>query len=283
MTPEETIPQDIFHYTRMETALLRILPERKLLISPIGLTNDPKETKSWSIPKPSWLSPDSDQKSKQNTLAAKVLDKEVPRVMKEEWKVLCFTLEHSIPYRIEDPMERLQYSFNHGYAHPRMWAQYAENHKGVCLWFDGKKLDENLNKGLGKRCRIFRGRVQYNIAPGALIIPPLPRTIFEDIQILGQKEAARKYVFDHYERFFLRKHFDWEAEAEYRWLVHSLKKAPEFVSIQGAIKGVLVGVDFPKEYEPSLRELCKDIQVPAGQLKWQNGVFTPDFESIHKP
>lgn len=283
MILEETIPPNVFHYTKMETALLKILSEKRLRISPMGFTNDPKETKPWDIPKPFWISPDTDQKSKQNTVMARVLDKEVPKVMRDEWKVVCFTLEHSIPDGIEDPMERLQYSFNHGYTHPRMWAQYAENHKGVCLWFDGNKLDENLKKELGRRCKIFRGKVQYNIAPGAFILPPLPRNIFDDIQKFGQKDAARKYVSEHYAQFFLRKHFDWEAEAEYRWLVYSQRKVPEFVSIKGALKGVLVGLDFPKEYNPTLRELCKDLKVSAGQLTWQNGVFVPDFESIYKP
>ena len=284
MIPEETIPEEIFHYTKMETALLKILSEKKLRLSQMGLTNDPRESKPWNIPKPSWLNPDSNHKSNQNILVAKVLDREVPKVMKEEWKVLCFTLEHSIPGGVEDPLEQLQtYYFNHGYAHPRMWAQYAENHKGVCLWFDGKKLDENLHKELGKRSRIFRHNVRYDIAPGALVIPPLPRTIIEDIDELGPKNAARKYVFEHYEQFFLRKHSDWETEAEYRWLVHSPKKAPEFVSIQGAIKGILVGVDFPKEYKPSLCALCKDLMIPAGQLTWQNGVPTAELENIYKP
>ena len=242
-----------------------------------------ENSKPWNISKPAWSNPDSDQKLNLNSLAAKVLDEEVPRVMKEEWKVLCFTSEHSVPEGVEDPLEQIHmYYFNHAYAHPRMWAQYAENHRGVCLWFDGNKLDENLNKELGKRCRIFRGKVQYNIAPGAVVIPPLPGTIFDDIQKLGQKDAARKYVFDYYPQFFLRKHSDWETEAEYRWLVHSNKHAPEFVSIKGAIKGVLVGVDFPKVYESSLCLLCENLKIASGRIKWENGVPTVDFESIYK-
>jgi hypothetical protein len=203
--------------------------------------------------------------------------------MKEEWKVLCFTLEHSIPDGIDDPLEQLQgYYFNHGYAHPSMWAHYAENHQGVCLWFDGNKLDENLNKGLGKRCKILKGKVRYNIAPGALVIPPLPRTIFEDVQALGAKNAARKYVFDHYEQFFLRKHSDWESEVEFRWLVHSRKRAPEYVSIYGAIKGVLVGADFPDTEKALLSALCKRLEISAGQITWENGVPTVSFDSIYK-
>lgn len=282
MTPEQIVPKDIFHYTKIETALEKILLNKKLRLGQIGYTNDPRESKRWNIPKPYWLNPDGiDQIN--NALVAKVLDKEVHKVMKEEWKVLCFTMDHPTPTETEDPMEQAHnYFFNRGYAHPRMWAQYAENHKGVCLWFDGNMLDENLNRALGKRCKIFQGCVHYNIKPGALVIPPLPRTIFDDIQKLGQKDAARKYVFDYYEQFFLRKHSDWESEAEYRWLVHSKKCTPEFVSIEGAIQGVLVGADFPEVYEPSLRTLCEHLKIPAGRIKWENGVSTVDLESIYK-
>ena len=48
-----------------------------------------------------------------------------------------------------------------------------------------------------------------------------------------------------YPYFFLRKNHDWEAETEYRWLVYGKEHAPEFIPIEGAIKSVLVGVDFP--------------------------------------
>jgi hypothetical protein len=280
--PDDVLINDIFHYTKSETALKKILPEQKLRLGQMVFTNDPRETKRWNISKPYLLNPDVNQK-KINLLISKVLDDEVHQVMKEEWKVLCFTLDHQITDAIDGPLEQLHaYYYDNGYAHPSMWAHYAENHHGVCLWFDGNKLDANLNKGLGRRCKILKGKVHYDIAPGALVIPPLPNTLIEDISALGAKNAARKYVFDHYEQFFLRKHSDWESEVEFRWLVHSRRRESEYVSIGGAIKGVLVGADFPDTEKPLLIMLCKELKISAGQIRWENGVPMVTFDSIYK-
>lgn len=275
------IPKDLFHYTKMETALEKILPNKSLKISPIGFTNDPRETKSWSIPK---LQPSNDHQKSQFELIRYVLDEVVPKVMKEEWKVLCFASEGYVPVHVDDALEKFQYkSFNHGYAHPRMWAQYASNHRGVCLWFDGEKISENIKRELGNESKIYHGIMQYDVPHGALVISPLSRTIYDDVTELGVEDAARKYVFENYEYFFLRKHPDWQTEAEYRWLVHSKKREGEFVSISGALKGVLVGGDFPDVYIPSLLELCKGLSIPIGKINWQNGMPVADLNSIYQP
>ena len=46
MPPEEIIPEDIFHYTKMETALEKILFEGRLRLGQMGFTNDPREFKT---------------------------------------------------------------------------------------------------------------------------------------------------------------------------------------------------------------------------------------------
>ena len=208
---------------------------------------------------------------------------EVKRIMKEEWKVMCFSLENPINEAINDPLLQVEnFYFNHGFAHPRMWAQYAESHKGVCLIFNQIKLDHNIQQELSNRCRIFQGTVQYDKIHSGIVIPPLPRNLIEDINKYGPTDAARKYLYDNYKWYFLRKHPDWESEVEYRWLIHSEEITPEFVSITGAIEAVLVGADFPIVYEPSLRTLCRDLHVPAGRINWEDGIPIVDLDSIYK-
>lgn len=278
MMSEETIPQDLFHYTKSDTALEIILPSKKLRLGQLGFTNDPRESKPWNILK---LNPNREYKNANPVDVSKVLDEMIPRVMKEEWKVLCFTAE-VVPRWINEPLEKFRYR-THGYAHPRMWAQYAENHRGVCLWFDGNKINDNINRELSGRCKIFHGKVDYDVPPGAFVLSPFPQSIFEDVEELGGENAARKYVFDNYEYFFLRKHLDWESEAEYRWLIHSNKPEPEFVSIVDAIKGILIGIDFPDTRKPLLIELCKELKISAGDITYQNGMPVANLNSIYMP
>jgi hypothetical protein len=170
-----------------------------------------------------------------------------------------------------------------GYARPRMWAQYADNHKGVCLLFDKNKIDEKIQQKFKGKC--FPGTVGYDgetFVSLSLFLPPAT-SLINDIRILGTKEAVRKYVFDHYAALFLRKNPDWEHETEYRWLIHSTIQEIEDITIDEAIQAVLVGVDFQKIYEPSLIPLCKDLRIPAKRILWKNGIPKTEFETIYEP
>ena len=48
------IPNEVCHYTKMEVALEKILPQQKLIFSKFGQTNDPRESDLWHFPFGSW-------------------------------------------------------------------------------------------------------------------------------------------------------------------------------------------------------------------------------------
>jgi hypothetical protein len=80
-------------------------------------------------------------------------------------------------------------------------------------------------------------------------------------------------IGDRYHRtFFFTKSKDWSQEFEYRWVVSGENDESEFVPIDNAIAGVVVGVDFPKVYFPSLIPLCGELKIPAARITWDNGV-----------
>jgi len=284
--------QLICHYTKREVAMEKILVTKQLRLGQIGQTNDPRESKPWEIPIPFTSGLQGKEREKEEELVKETIS-EIRRVMKEEWKVLCFTSEKQplnsekwpLNLEINCLLEGIEeYYFNHCYTHPRMWAQYAENHTGVCLIFDKNKLDQSINDELGQRCKLYQGLVQYDKIHSGEVITPLPRTLIEDIGKFGTTNSARKYLLDWYKFFFLRKHPDWETEVEYRWPAHSEKSAPEFVSITNSILMVLVGVDFPQNSESDLINLCKDLQIPAKRFVWKNGMPVLDhFIKIYEP
>ena len=200
-------------------------------------------------------------------------------VMKTEWKVFCVTKHFPSRKRQVGPDIIIEDNvFRDGFCQPRLWADYGGRHSGVCLIFDGRKLDQNIQKTLSsKKCRIFQGSVKYNdrFAISAWGINNVETGKYD------AKSLVREYFFQHYESCFLTKTSNWKSENEYRWLIHSPTKKPEYVSIEGAIKGVIVGADFPRVYEGTLKALCKELNIPAGRIQWVNGKPQVELESIY--
>lgn len=267
------IPKELCHYTKKDIALEKILFKRQIKLGSCGNTNDPKESgwQSTAVAAPI-----------NNDLHIDFLNKiatEADKIRKEEWKVLCLT-KHS-PKR--KPNDRIKGDvvrwFSPGYSRPRMWAQYAENHSGVCLIFDGKQLHENIEKELKSRCKIIYGSVSYKNYGSA-------RSLFIDIpdQLTdGLTEIIRNHYLKNHEHYFLSKYPDWKHESEFRWLVHSPEKSEEFVSIEGALKSVLVGSAFPEVYEPAVITICKELKVAVGKMAWTNGLPQPSLNILYDP
>ncbi len=266
------IPKELFHYTKKDTALEKILFERKIRLGQLRYTNDPKESKRLNIGV-SYTNKKSPKKWTRAVFA------ETERVFKEEWNVLCMT--KNLPkrkYQNETKSQIMMHS-RYGYAHPKMWAHYGENHSGICLVFDGKKLNANIQATFKNRCKIFSGSVNYKNY-GMFYTNALDDSY---INKYGLTEGVRKYFFANHQELFLSKHPDWESEAEFRWLIHNPENSPEYVSIEGAIKAVLVGSDFPQVYEHVVKELAKDLKISAGRIIWHNGTPFATFGSIYEP
>ena len=103
----------IYYYSKLSTALEFILPYSQLLLSPIMRTNDPKESK------PQLFTYNSNHKS--GPIGMFELNEKCNLVLKDDCKVICFSKD----YR------------NYQGCHlSKMWAQYADNHRGVCLEID---------------------------------------------------------------------------------------------------------------------------------------------------
>lgn len=268
------LSSDVFHYTRREIALEKILPERMIRLGQIGFTNDPRESKErfysfmYSNPSVGFMLPIEqmmDVLSEVNTLVSK------------EWKVFCVSQHHP---DYDNLAGGVMSSFFRGDCRPRMWATYAENHKGVCLKFNKDKLDQRLRDVFGDKGKVFCGTVVYDDLKVFLPLEPMD---LQDLQRANITKVARDFCIQHWEELFLVKSKDWETEFEYRWLVHSAIDAPLYLPIDGVIESVLVGQDFPKVYFPSLIELCKGLKIPAGRIGWRNGVPNYQYEEIYNP
>ena len=282
---QKIISEQICHYTKIESGL-NILSEKKIRLNKIGKTNDPRESRPWELL--TFLKPRGNPKfDKLINDANKIIRNVVPKVIMEEWKVLCLTLDGLGQTEQTNEVFKKMFAvfLDPGYSRPRMWAQYGENHKGFCLVFDKDKLINKLKNKFGARC--LQGKALYDgiTSTSLSIMPPPATSMLNDIKILSPKEVVRKYVADHFSSFFLRKNPDWANETEYRWLVHSSNSEFENILIEGVITEVLAGMDFPKIHEPSLIAFCEVLEIQARRMKWHNGVPEPKetFEVIFSP
>jgi hypothetical protein len=267
---EISIPTEVCHYTRKEVALEKILKSKKIRLGNITSTNDPKESKQRLIiyldgPMSSIVRPQS--RKEWSTLT--------------EWRVFCTSCHNnpSLEFMNANPSQEYEHE-RYGMSHSSMWAHYAGNHSGVCLLFDGKKLNQNTQNELkDKQTNIFHGFVRYDYEKATA--PTM--VITSEGSKYEKPEETRESLIHYYSENFLYKSPDWKPEHEFRWLVQSQDTSEIFISIENAIKAVIVGADFDDIYEPSLIALCKPLGIPAGRISWTSGRPYVERYSIYKP
>lgn len=264
------IPKELFHYTSSKTALKKILLNQEIKIGQVKYTNDPRESKDWSLlPKFTATAISS------SSINEFLVNQGFTKIKQEEWKVICFGI-HAPKYR-SHPMSNVEEGFLHGACRPRMWATYAENHKGVCLRFNGKEFNKQIKKdGVEKGRKVFHGKVKYIDYGDALDSVSIDYT---ELSRIGITQGLQNHLIKYHKEFFLLKSTDWKTEYEYRWLVHSRNRIPELLPISGLIEDVIVGVDFQEDNLPKLYELCDKLEIPVKKISWRNGY--PSIFKLH--
>jgi len=153
-----------------------------------------------------------------------------------------------------------------------MWASYAaekDKHTGACLKLRGVELDHRIENKFKDGYKVFRDSVEYNDDKFFNHLQWL-LDVSQTINVLSQ--TVREHLFDHYQYYFLLKSEDWCTENEFRWLIHSEENHPEYISIEGILDEVILGQDFPKDDETTVKKLCSDLGISVGKLKWPNGI-----------
>jgi hypothetical protein len=102
--------------------------------------------------------------------------------------------------------------FIEGTSHPRMWAQYANNNKGVCLVLNRERVLSECKKLFGEDA-VMMGEIYYTYSK----LPPreLKSEIADNCRKLDVKEIIKTY----YQGLLLTKHAEWEQEFETRLLL----------------------------------------------------------------
>jgi len=243
----------IYHYTTKETALEKILQSGKLRLSPLENTNDPRENKYWLLNVTSSM-----ETVFENDFYKTKMDEFNDR-MKTHCRIAAFSTDD----------ERLKSDENgrNGYAHSRMWAQYAANHTGVCLIFDAAKMLRTAVQELPASGTIWNGRVQYGISHGVHDTHSPFRIDYAGI------DSVDRHIREYYSSLLFEKGSDWQDESEYRIAYYSAEnKGASFeIGINESLCGIIVGVDFPSIYNCAVRELSERYRISADHIQWERG------------
>ena len=257
----------LYHYTSMEKAY-SILYNNELLFSAPSKTNDIFEQKVKIAFK------DYDYSNFCDVLNKEERIRNYLNRVRERIRILCFSMDTKFKTE-EDKKQYIEMRdslssdmktanvIGRGFALPRMWAQYADNSKGVCFILNKSEVIKIVQKNL---INYYFDTVTYS----PLYTPYLiAQKELDDIDKLIEKykeSAINKMISDQYQFMkydLLYKLSDWENEYEYR-LITVVDEGSEMASLKKvgkAIEGVVVGANVDKLHTTLLKNLCKKIDV----------------------
>jgi hypothetical protein len=247
----------LYHYTRLDTAEDFILPNKNLKFSRYQETNDPQERKEW------FFSAGTNEGRCLNKYTPEYLSSVLNPSLKVNTHVLCFSTDANLTgNHIADLPNR-------GFCMSRMWAQYGDRHKGVCLVYDQRSLADVIHKQLSDKT--YRAqRVRYlDRTLGEVTIDPAYTVNIDSLEDWGNEFYAFSHGQQFVERLYFEKATDWKGEREYRWVVFDTSE-DLYVSTERSLVGIMFGAEVAEMDVKRIVNLTKSSPLFYQQLKWRN-------------
>lgn len=251
----------LYHYTSAKTALDHIFKAKLLRFGSYSKTNDPKETKSWQFDLGSNEGRDLGQ-YRMEELSAWLTSE-----LKTHARLLCFSMD-------KEPIlgDHISDIFNRGHCKPRMWAQYADRHAGLCLVFNRQRLTDLIQKQVGGNRLFYSGPVAY-------IDRGIAKDLWQDQQYIinvdvlesdGRSLYAARHLRTHWKRLFFEKMTDWRDECEWRFVAFANSEADLYVAYEQALDGIVFGEETPPDTIQAVIDATAGRGIRYIGLKWKN-------------
>lgn len=250
----------VFHYTKIDTAITYILQNRQLKFSTIKNTNDPYE----KYPYVFTHSPKNASTDSGDALAMKKC-MWLSEHLKKEIQILCLTkdmLSDNLP-------GMLIYNLGRGYTKPRMWAQYADDFKGICLGIKKHNLISKIEDVYQDK-ELEYGDVIYSTEEGYVTKVIQATSLKEDSNILSNEEILEKMLRKYKETYFFTKHPDWKTENEFRVIIRDKNENNNYIDIDGALEFIVVGTEVEDD---KVEVVLQKVE----QFKYKPKVYRIDF------
>jgi Protein of unknown function (DUF2971) len=182
------------------------------------------------------------------------------RSVKDRVKVLALTRD--------DLSDRDDAVFGRGFAHPRLWEHYAEEHRGVCLVLDRAALIESATHDLRRKGDLTHRKVKY---VDSELAREAREVIMNDVRDQPASQALDEHLKKYAPEIFFTKLKDWASEMEYRLVLATANVEPAYVGIRGALRAIILGEQASDVYLPSLIESCREERVEIYKIRWPYG------------
>ncbi|WP_239257264.1 DUF2971 domain-containing protein [Listeria ilorinensis] len=282
---------NLYHFTKAETALNYILKEKTIKFSSFKNVNDPKESKEWPF---QFYGNNIGTVEK---FSSKIYY-DINNYIKEHWLTACF----SIDKEGEEIWKNL-----------KMWDSYADRNKGVCLVFDKDKLKKNLSRNtnnflfhrdieyVNKRdgeTSFFLVKGKFLIFQGAyppFLINDLKRwmnillltnetnslMIFLEVYLnKGTDRYMKWHTINFYNSLFFNKARYWASENEYRFILFSDDLQPyKCIDYGDALEAVILGCDIDSKLKMKIEQLLQEHEITCYQLisnNWYEAILNKE-------
>jgi len=248
----------LYHYTSFNTLINYIFNENTLRFSPYKVVNDPLESKNWKfkLKYDSKLFKDFDFSDVEEAI------KTVGISMIKYNKLLCFSRDYpnNFPISTNQPNDFINRNWSRGFGYPRMWSQYGNNHKGVCLVFDKQKLIKEINQKFIKTHQILHSEVIYGIYTSKNDSFPYNIHLTEKLLLDFNTEISNHLEKNRLGLFFT-KSSDWINEVEYRWVINSPNEGFEYYRFNNSLEGIVFGSKVTNKEIKSVRTEIKKYKI----------------------
>jgi hypothetical protein len=252
-----SLHENLYHYTKAITLIDKILPSMSIQMGVYKDLNDPREAKTWPF---IFYSRDVETNDRFKT----ELFEEVSSYLTNT--TLIFSCTKDDPSVIDGDHDR---EIRSGYGHPRMWAQYGDKHKGVCLVLNHEALHRSMVSNLGNK-GLYCGDVQYLETVTGPYNNAYHIKYLDDILKAGIASVIEPHIDEFSKELFFTKHIDWRDEWEYRWVFRSQDGEPKLIPIEDSIRAVIIGNDCPAKETINILNACSCHRIPVFKL-FQHG------------
>lgn len=249
---DELFDKYLYHYTSFETAQMYILPSSELRMSPFSVVNDPLEYKFdaelvFTSNQQIDLDIDYQYKSMFNDIIC------------DKTKVMCFSQDSR--EKLIELSNYVNVDLGRGYAKPRMWSQYADNHKGVCLVFEKEKIINSFNNTF--QCKKLMNKIIYLDTYNFKNTPYCFEIKHENIDV---RNTINEHIIKHKDEILFRKISDWRDEEEFRMLLLDDNiNGYRFLPCKDSLCAIIVGDKFPEKDNIHLKRYNN---IYIGKIKW---------------
>ncbi len=245
----------VYHYASIYTSIENIFPSNRLRLSPVTSASDPME---YMTPNPSvsCYGYEEDHRRLNEKFDGNEMAKKINTYYKS-LRQLCFCRNSDIDFEgqftgVFEPIDHF------GFAKPRMWDQYGDKFKGVCIALSRFKLAKQLSS----EYRLIDVRYSKN----HLFRPNIDTSSIDlnKIEEIGEQDYLKlKYELEI--KKLTNKHNDYKDENECK-LITTTEDDYAYIDISKCIQGIFFTNRLNYAYESFLKEKAKEYKVPLLQI-----------------